>query len=557
MPFNLINEPWLPIRRRSGLVESIQPWRITEHMHEDPCVAFAWPRPDFNGAAHEFLIGLLSTAAPPESETEWEAHWQQPPQPAALLEHFRRIAHAFNLDGPGPRFMQDLDDLADGADKGVSALLIDSPGAQTLKHNADLFVKRGGTSVLGRPAAAMALYTLCSYAPSGGTGHRTSLRGGGPMTTLIVADHPEYHRTLWGRLWPNVESREQLRERSDQETVDRADNLVFPWLADTRTSDAKSHGRETTPVDVHPLQVYWGMPRRIRLVFEDSLDRACDLTGFNDSVVTGGYRTKNYGINYSSGFEHPLTPYYRQKAKPAIALPVHPQPGSISYRSWPGLVIRSKDGLREPARAVRHWMQGRRVPARNTLTTRFVAFGYDMDNMKARAWTEGEMPLWQLDGETHQQVAAFIGQITTAAGTAGRLLSNAVKTALHNRPKDARGDYSFISERLFRDTEPEFYLALGNALEMLARSPDADDPAEGARRDWAPVLERVVLGLFDEFASLDGLEDRAMHRHVKARFQLAIALRGHGKTGQALFEGDLGIARPLSARARKRKQEAA
>ena len=63
--FNLVSEPWLPVRRLSGAAESIQPWRITEGIDEDPFVAFDWPRPDFNGAAHELLIGLLATTAAP------------------------------------------------------------------------------------------------------------------------------------------------------------------------------------------------------------------------------------------------------------------------------------------------------------------------------------------------------------------------------------------------------------------------------------------------------------------------------------------------------------
>ena len=30
----------------------------------------------------------------------------------------------------------------------------------------------------------------------------------------------------------------------------------------------------------------------------------------------------------------------------------------------------------------------------------FLAFGYDMDNMKARGWVEAEWPLWILDSES-------------------------------------------------------------------------------------------------------------------------------------------------------------
>ena len=165
--FNLIDASWLPVRRRSGAIERIPPWRINDRIGEDPIVAFDWPRPDFNGAAHELLIGLLSTAAAPEDDDEWEDWWREPPKPEILRERFARVAHAFDLDGNGPRFLQDLDPLEGADDKEIGALLIDAPGAQTLRNNADLFVKRGGAPVLSRATAAMALYTLNAYAPGG------------------------------------------------------------------------------------------------------------------------------------------------------------------------------------------------------------------------------------------------------------------------------------------------------------------------------------------------------------------------------------------------------
>lgn len=229
--FNLIHAPWLPVRRRSDAVEFIPPWRITDLDDGDPFVALAWPRPDFNGAAHEFLIGLLSTAAAPVDEGGWEDWWRAPPAPDILKDRFDVVAHAFELDGPGARFLQDLDPLEGAEDKEVSALLIDAPGKQTLRNNADLFVKRGGTAVLGRAAAAMALFTMNAYAPEGGRGHRVSLRGGGPLTTLVIAND-----TLWGRLWPNVETAEQIRRRATDSALADDTETVFPWLGLTRTS---------------------------------------------------------------------------------------------------------------------------------------------------------------------------------------------------------------------------------------------------------------------------------------------------------------------------------
>ena len=552
--FNLIDASWLPVRRRSGAVERIPPWRVNDRIGEDPVVAFDWPRADFNGAAHEFLIGLLSTAAAPGDDDEWEEWWWEPPAPEVLRERFARVAHAFDLDGPGPRFLQDLDPLEGADDKEIAALLIDAPGAQTLRNNADLFVKRGGAPVLSRATAAMALYTLNAYAPSGGAGHRTSLRGGGPMTTLVVADHEDYGAVLWGRLWPNVETREQIEGRASDVTASGNLGLIFPWLAPTRTSNPKAGGRKTTQAIVHPLQVYWGMPRRIRFRFESAQDRPCGLTGDKDPAIVASYRTRNYGTDYSEGFEHPLTPYHRQKAG-SPKLPVHPKPGGISYRLWPGLVFDSSDKLSDPAQVVRHW-QHERALRRDGM--RLAAFGYDMDNMKACAWIEGEMPFCLLeDAASREWLEQFIGRAVAGAGTVTRLLTTAVKSALYDLPKKASGDYGFIAERFYRETEPAFYDALREAVRSIEEDPEGDNPTLRACESWAPIMAGAALRLFDEYAPADGLEDRNMERHVKARFFLELALGGRGKQGRSLFNRDLNIASPGTVRARKGRKEAA
>lgn len=557
MMFNLIQEPWLPSRRRSGAVEWIQPWKVTDRIHEDPFVAFAWPRADFCGASLEFLVGLLSTAAAPSDEEEWHDWWDAPPRPEDLERKFLRVAEAFNLDGPGPRFLQDLDRLEGVKEKPVKSLLIDAPGDQTLKNNADLFVKRGEPAVFCRASAAMALYTLSAYAPSGGAGHRTSLRGGGPMTTLVISDNPKYGNSLWGHLWPNAETQEQAQERSPDSGVSEDPRMIFPWLLPTRVSGPKGKGRATTPGDVHPLQVYWGMPRRIRLDFEyGGGSLPCSLTGEKDSIIVRCFRTKNYGTNYSEGFEHPLTPYYRQNAQSANRLPVHPQPGGISYRLWPGVMLDSGDKLRTPAQTIRHWHQERwYVNSR----ARIAAFGYDMDNMKARAWVEGEMPIWHISRpEERELMDHFVLKLTAAATTVARLLVRSVKSTLWGRPADASGDYGFIAERLYRETEAGFYALLQESRGAIRiAAADNGDTTSETRRKWASALGQAAILLFDEYAPTDALEERNMQRQVKARFFLALALNGHGKEGKLLFERDLDIVPPKTSQERENKESAA
>ena len=506
--FNLIGEAWLPMQRRSGRVDTVPPWRVTDDLDGDPFVGFAWPRPDFNGAAHEFLIGLLATASAPDDDDDWASEWNDPPSPEELRRRFSKVRRAFDLDGTGSRFMQDLEPFdADGAQKGVSALLIDCPGVETVRKNADLFVKRDQVNTLCRAAAAMALFALNCYGPQGGSGHRTSLRGGGPLTTLVISDHARYGPTLWGRLWPNVETVEQIHSRAHRADTSDAQEAVFPWLGWTRTSDPK-YGVSTTQSHVHPLQVYWGMPRRIRLVFEAADGRPCDIAGTEDSVVVETYFTRRYGTNYSTGFDHPLTPYYRKSARMTEWLPVHPRPGGISYRMYPGCVVPSKDGLRRPAAVVGY--SASRVPKSGL--ARVLAFGYDMKTMKARSWLEGEMPLIDCPPATRKVIREFIQRLTSSAETVQGLLISAIKDAHWDRRADAKGDFAFVGERLYRDTEASFHYAVSRSLACIDLQPEVDDATLDLQRHWSAVLRSAALALFREYAPSEGLEDRNMYR---------------------------------------------
>jgi CRISPR system Cascade subunit CasA len=59
---NLISERWIPVRHADGSHERIAPWQLTDGVGGDnPIVAVASPRPDFDGALTQFLIGLLQT----------------------------------------------------------------------------------------------------------------------------------------------------------------------------------------------------------------------------------------------------------------------------------------------------------------------------------------------------------------------------------------------------------------------------------------------------------------------------------------------------------------
>ena len=246
MSLNLIEDAWIPVVCKDGTRRVIAPWQMAEAGILRP----DWPRPDLNIACYEFLIGLVFLADPPRDMEDWDERYD--PDPKRLKARLTPYAPAFNLLGDGPLFMQDLEKL-EGKSNAADMLFIDSSGANTAKNNADLMVHRGRYPALDLPLAAMALFAFHAFAPSGGAGNRTSMRGGGPLVTLI-----DPQAGLWSVIWANVPC-----------GVGALANDL-PWTRPTRVSDK---GMETLPPDekTFGVEAFFGMPRRLRLEAQEGL----------------------------------------------------------------------------------------------------------------------------------------------------------------------------------------------------------------------------------------------------------------------------------------------
>ena len=541
MVFCLLSDPWLPVRRRSGAAGWVAPPRIAA-TEDDPVVALDWPRADFRLAGAEFLIGLLAVACPPPSQPAWRTGYQQPPDAATLAAAFAPLAHAFVLDGDGPRFMQEFEEFTADAND-VGTLLIETPGEATIRKNTDLMVRRGRVGVLSRAAAAMTLFTLQTYAPAGGAGNRTSLRGGGPLTTLAIPSPLpiETQTLLWHLLWANV----PLGTPPDPAELPR----VFSWLAPTRSSE--KGGRATTPADVHPLQAFWGMPRRIRLDFAANLEgKRCDLTGQTDPVVVRAWRQRPWGTNYAQwGGVHPLSPCYRT-GPGAELLYLHPQPGGIGYQHWQGLLSRHPGPTRRVAPAIEVFRRERFRDIRNGRAPwRLLAGGFDMDNMKARGFTESELPVYEpSDQDAAEAADQLVSALVAASQIVAGLLARCVRRALFGDGATIAPDAALLAalrERLWADTADAFFGTAKRAAE--------DAAGTQLREAWRKTLARTARRQFDEAAPMDASGEGRPARIAAAARQLGAALRGYGKEGEELFKA-LEIEQPEAARAKPRKK---
>ncbi|KAF5049027.1 CRISPR-associated protein Cse1 [anaerobic digester metagenome] len=499
---NLIHDPWIPVVRKSGGHDRVPPWRLTDRYMDDPVVGLDASRADFNGAIVQFLIGLVQTTLPPENGREWRRRLRMPPTPEELRTAFEPIVQAFDLDGDGARFMQDLD-LSEGEPTPVDRLLMEMPGEQTLKKNIDHFQKRYTVQCCCLRCTGMALLTLQTNAPSGGRGHRTSLRGGGPLTTLVLG------RTLWETVWLNTLEERQIDALGNAALREPSD--TFPWLAPTRTSTG---GEVTTSLDAHPLQMYWGMPRRIRLqVTEEEREVECDLCGDRVTETVTTYLTKDGGVNYKGGWRHPLTPHTRVKNDPDL-LPRHGQPGGVTYRNWLGLV-QSHPERGIPAQVVTTFREMRAADLEE-IRPRLWAFGYDMDNMKARCWYEGTMPLLHVgeEGGLRERFEAEIGRLIRAAELVVSSTRSCIRQAWYEDPKNApTGDLSFIDARFWQETEAAFYRQQAALPSVFERN---EDPAP-FRLSWLRVLRDEAMALFGEYSQEAQIELADPRRIARAR----------------------------------------
>jgi CRISPR system Cascade subunit CasA len=547
MTFNLLTATAFPVVTRKGDKRSV-PFAELANDGPNAPVEFDYPRADLNIAALEFAIGVGTLALRPTRETDWLRLWRAPPNPDTMREKLTPFLHAFQLNGDrdGPQFQQELGGL-NGETTRIEALLIDSPGVSGQKKNTDLLTHRDRYPALGLPAAALALYALQQFAPSGGAGNRTSMRGGGPLTTLVIPGAPNSERpSLWRIILANVVARPE--NDFDHDALPK----ILPWLAPTLVSD-KEHGERVVnehDPDAHPLQAFFGMPRRIALRFGG--DGICPITGYQGSLVEG-FVQKPLGVNYGL-WQHPLTPYRRQKeASPPYS--AKPKSVRFGYRDWVSVTVGTTEKLlAQPAAVVRAARQGGRREqvrcAANGADASLRAAGWATSNMEAISYLSAEQPL-HLAASDEAQAALDRSAVAfaRAADEAASMLVSAVRTALFSEGASPATDRA-----VFEETRVSFYesteTAFHNALDaMLA---DGAAQTEVQARDWLTTISRAAATTFDTCVPVPINDPEHSQRIAVAFGRLRSGLAGYGPQGRRLFEV-LGLAPPKPKTTKKGK----
>ncbi len=528
MKFNLIDEKWIPVKRKDGTPDRIRPWEVTDDFEKNPVVALDAPRPDFNGALIQFLIGLVQTTFAPANRIEWKQKLKTPPSPDQLKAAFMTVHHAFELGGDGHRFMQDLDDFNQKS-KPIDWLLIGAATENTLKENRDFFIKRDAVTAMCPSCCATALFTMQTNAPMGGPGFRTSLRGGGPLTTIIIGDKD--FETLWHTLWLN--ELELTTFMTMCNSAQSSDSSKFPWLATTKTG--------VTEQDIHPAQYFWAMPRRIKLDIIKLETGICDVCSQQSNSIITSYKEVNKGTEYKAPMKHPLSPYNGNTQKALLT-----QPGGVTYRHWLGFIANDSDGKREPARIVHEFINERQ---QSEWQLRFWAFGYDTENMKARCWYDAKMPLITIEHESAAEYEKMIATLIKAANIICGNVKIAIKRVLYGIPeydvitrqikwkyqdiKRLDADEEKARERVLNSvrklslfmsietsfwqvTEPAFYSVLRSMIICIKEKRDSSEILE----QWHHALCSEAINQFDIHIFNGPVEDVDIKKVSLARKEL-------------------------------------
>jgi CRISPR system Cascade subunit CasA len=446
---------------------------------------------------------------------EWLKYVMEPPTPETLKKAFEPLAYAFDIDGGGPRFLQDRD-IANEDMWDIHKLFLEMPGENTIKMNKDLFSKRGRISSICPSCAAMALYTIQTNSAGFGAGHRTSLRGGGPMSTIVKG------RNLWEDIWFNVLNEPAfLNNRSDDKIQDTE---KFPWLTHTRTSGKGEP--ETTYADVHPVQMFFGMPLRIFLEFKQK-DSTCDCCGVSTPVVTSNFHIKNHGVNYSGPWCHPLSPYKTYKKNQddlPIVSTLKVDSTSILYNHWLGIVQKHAQATIqiEPAKAISIFNERKEnysdeIPDGSI---RISIFGYELENGKARCWWEAQIPLITVKPELKEKYEFIIAQLIKVAKHANSKTLFHTKLAMFKEPKNVKGDFKFIEQDFWKESGNAFYQALYELKSVLSDNHDLIP----LKKSWLKEISDVAEIIFDRYSQVEMIGDCDPARIAKNRRNLIRSL---------------------------------
>ena len=293
---NLLTDPWIPARQidRAGYCPPIT---FEEMLCGNKQWEVALPRDDLEMACLQLLISLTQVLFPPDNAATLRRRVKTPLTVEEYasgtnisVDEKTKVLDWFDLDHPDWPFMQTRG-LKNGKLTGLQKLLLGLPEGS----NHCFFNEATEVQFLGAPVASIALFHQGSNSPSfgggPGGGFKASLRGNGPVTTLVFGSH------LRETIWRNVLTREYLH--------DVLSGYDFDYSRDKPTWVSPiEEGKPVNAKDIGLLRGLFWQPAHVELVKADVL-QPCDLLGGKPDTGYSGFLKEPFGYKVEGFWQHP------------------------------------------------------------------------------------------------------------------------------------------------------------------------------------------------------------------------------------------------------------
>lgn len=280
---NLLTDAWIPVRPLpTGTACKIT---LRQLLCEDGGWELCLPRDDMELAALQLLICMTQVIFTPQDTATLKQRIVKP-LPAESFENCSApYADWFRLDHQKFPFMQvrnvpakdatPMDKLLAGLTGATNSCFVNEPGL--------------GAGLCGG-CAAIALFNQSSNAPSFGGGFKGSLRGGAPVTTLVLGDG------LRQTVWFNVLTEERLKD-------------IFPWHPTTRSQQPTwvapiKSGESISVQTIGVLRGLFWQPGHIELI-PPTGEQNCSCCGFVEKQVYTGFNKAKFNYTIDGLWPHP------------------------------------------------------------------------------------------------------------------------------------------------------------------------------------------------------------------------------------------------------------
>ena len=252
------------------------------------------PRDDMEMACLQFLVCLVQSLFPPADQKALRQRINTP----LTLEGFQSGINGkeswFDPAHPDQPFMQtlgvkskELTEMAKlfaGLDSSTSSVFVNEPGL---------------ADRLCPSCTSIGLFNQANNAPSFGGGFKGSLRGGTPISTLVLEDTRETNDGLRQRIWKNVLPEDTL-------------NTFMPWYFATRQQppnwvDAIKAGDVIRSNQIGLLRGLFWQPAHIELA-EGEKGGICDCCGRASDSLYAGFKKEKFVYDIQGTWPHPHSP---------------------------------------------------------------------------------------------------------------------------------------------------------------------------------------------------------------------------------------------------------